>query len=306
MAQRGQTSTPKAVPVRHPGRWIASAILLVLIAQLLHFLLTAKALHWNVVGEYLFKRPVLDAVPKTLELTAVAMLIGVPLGIAIAIMRLSANPLLSGAAWIYTWFFRGTPVLVQVLFWYASPVVIKSVSLGIPFGPDWFHTDSQTLITQFVAAALGLGLNEAAYMAEIARAGLISVDEGQTEAASALGFSRAQTMRHVVLPQAMRVIIPPTGNETISMLKTTSIVTVIGFVELLTSVQLISARNFQVIPLLIVASIWYLAMTSVLSVGQYYLERRFARGSSRALPPTTYAAMKARLVGLRSSDRTGG
>jgi polar amino acid transport system permease protein len=274
------------VPVRHPGRWVAAVVLLVLAAMLGHWLVATDGLKWDVVGHYLFDPTIVQAARRTVVLTALAMLIGVTLGVVIAIMRLSANPIVSGAAWVYVWFFRGTPVLVQVLFWYNLPAVLHSLSVGVPFGPSWFHTDPKTVITQFGAALLGLGLNEGAYMSEIVRAGILSVDDGQNEAAQALGMTRMLTMRRVVLPQAMRVIIPPTGNETISMLKTTSIVTVIGYAELTFTSQIIGSRTFQVIPLFITISIWYLAMTSVLTVGQYYLERYFARGSTRALPPT--------------------
>jgi len=276
----------KAIPVRHPGRWVAAAVILVLVAQFLHWLIGNSALDWPTVWHYLFSDTILTGVEHTIQLTIIAMVMGVVLGVMLAVMRLSANPILRGVSWVYIWLFRGTPVLVQLLFWFNLPAVLRSVSLGIPFGPSWFHTDPKTLITQFAAACLGLGLNEAAYMAEIARAGILSVDEGQTEAASALGMTRLQTMRRIVLPQAMRVIIPPTGNETISMLKTTSLVFAIGYSELLFTAQIIYARTYQTIPLLLVASIWYLFMTSVLTVGQYYLERHYARGSQRELPPT--------------------
>ncbi|MDQ1699638.1 MAG: polar amino acid transport system permease protein [Frankiaceae bacterium] len=274
------------VPVRHPGRWVAAVVLLVLAAMLGHWLVATDGLKWNVVQHYLFDPTIVQAARRTVVLTALAMVIGVTLGVVVAIMRLSANPVVSGAAWVYVWFFRGTPVLVQVLFWYNLPAVLHSLSVGVPFGPSWLHTDPKTIITQFGAALLGLGLNEGAYMSEIVRAGILSVDEGQTEAAQALGMTRMLTMRRVVLPQAMRVIIPPTGNETISMLKTTSIVTVIGYAELTFTAQIIGSRTFQVIPLFITISLWYLAMTSVLTVGQYYLERYFARGALRALPLT--------------------
>jgi polar amino acid transport system permease protein len=269
------------VPVRHPGRWVAAAVVLVLVAMLAHWLVATDGLHWDVVRHYLFDASIVQAARRTLVLTALAMLIGVVFGIVLAVMRLSPNPIVSGASWVYIWFFRGTPVLVQVLFWYNLPAVMKSLSLGVPFGPSWFHSDPKTIITQFGAALLGLGLNEAAYMAEIARAGIISVDEGQTEAGMALGMTRLQLMRRIVLPQAMRVIIPPTGNETISMLKTTSLVSVIGYAELTFTAQIIGSRTFQVIPLFLTISIWYLAMTSVLYVGQFYLERYFAKGSAR-------------------------
>jgi polar amino acid transport system permease protein len=202
-------------------------------------------------------------------------------------MRLSPNPLVSAGGWLYVWFFRGTPVLVQLLFWYVGIAALyPTINLGIPFGPQFIHINSNSVITGFLAIVLALGLNEGAYMSEIVRAGIISVDEGQTEAAHSLGMTRLQTMRRIVLPQAMRVILPPTGNETISMLKTTSLaINAAGF-ELLAEATNIYNATYLVIPLLIVASLWYLAMTSVLYVGQYYLERYFARGSTRALPST--------------------
>jgi polar amino acid transport system permease protein len=276
----------EAIPVRHPWRWVAAVVILVLLAQVLHWLVTNSQLEWGTVWSYMFSSSVLTGVEHTIELTIIAMLMGIVIGLVLAVMRLSANPILRGVSWVYIWLFRGTPVLVQLLFWFNLPAVQHSISLGIPFGPSWFHTDPKTLITQFAAACLGLGLNEGAYMAEIARAGILSVDEGQTEAASALGMTRLQTMWRIVLPQAMRVIIPPTGNETISMLKTTSLVFAIGYAELLYTVQIIYDRTYQTIPLLLVASIWYLFMTSVLTVGQYYLERYYARGAQRALPLT--------------------
>jgi polar amino acid transport system permease protein len=293
-----------AIPVRHPLRWVAAAVILVLVAQLAHFLVTNSDLEWHTVWKYLFDHSILVGVEHTIELTIIAMVMGIILGVILAIMRLSANPILRTVAWVYIWLFRGTPVLVQLLFWFNLPAVVHSVSLGIPFGPSWFHTDPKTLITQFAAACLGLGLNEAAYMAEIARAGILSVDEGQTEAASALGMTRLQSMRRIVLPQAMRVIIPPTGNETISMLKTSSLALVIGYTELLFTAQIIYSRTYQTIPLLIVASMWYLFLTSILTVGQYYLERRYARGASRVLPLTPL--QKLRMMALRNPGGTGG
>jgi len=271
----------EAVPVRHPGRWLAVGVLAVLFAMLVNTVLTNDGFRWPVVGRYLFSAPVLNGLQNTLILTAASMVIGIVGGIGLAVMRLSPNPVLSSVAGIYIWLFRGTPLIAQLLFWNFLAALYPQLSLGIPFGPAFVVFDTNTLINQFAACLLGLGLNEAAYMAEIVRGGLQSVDEGQTEAAGALGMSRAQTLRRVVLPQAMRVIIPPTGNETISMLKTTSLVVVIGYFELLTSVQRIYSQNFQTIPLLIVAAAWYLALTSVLSIGQGFVERRFGRGTSR-------------------------
>jgi polar amino acid transport system permease protein len=276
----------KAVPVRHPGRWVAAVVVLVLFAMLVNTLVTNPRFDWSVVGSYFLSRRVLDGLGITILLTVVCMAIGIALGVILAVMRLSDNPLLSGSSWLYIWFFRGTPVLVQLLVWFNLAFLYPKISFGIPFGPSWVSANANSLITPLTAAILGLGLNEGAYMAEIVRAGILSVEHGQTEAAQALGMSRGLTLRRIILPQAMRVIIPPTGNETISMLKTSSLASVITVTELLYAVQLIYSVNFKTIPLLIVASIWYLILTSVLTVGQYYVERHYARGSARELPLT--------------------
>jgi polar amino acid transport system permease protein len=286
----------QAVPVRHPGRWIAAAVVVVIAATVIHSVATNPRFGWSVVGDYFLSGRVLHGLVVTLELTVIAMAIGIAFGVVLAVMRLSPNPLVSTASWLYVWFFRGTPVLVQLLFWSFISALYPTLSLGIPFGPQFLHGNANAIITPFAAAILGLGLNEAAYMAEIVRAGILSVDEGQTEAAQALGMTRLQTMRRIVLPQAMRVIIPPTGNETISMLKTTSLVSVIAYSELLYSVQLIYAVNYRQIPLLLVACIWYLIVTTVLSIGQYYIERRFGRGTSRSLPPTLLQRLRRSLA----------
>jgi polar amino acid transport system permease protein len=286
----------KAIPVRHPGRWVAAAIVLVLAAALAKSIATNPRFQWGIVGHYFFSSRVLHGLVVTLELTAISMGIGIALGTLLAVMRLSPNPLVSGASWLYIGLFRGTPVLVQILFWSFISALYPQLSLGIPFGPQFAHFNANSVITPFVAGMLALGLNEGAYMAEIVRAGIISVEEGQTEAAQALGMTRLQTMRRIVLPQAMRVIIPPTGNETISMLKTTSLVSVIATTELLYSVQLIYAVNYRTIPLLIVASIWYLIVTTVLTIGQYYLERHFGRGSMRELPETPLQKLRRYLI----------
>jgi polar amino acid transport system permease protein len=289
----------RAIPVRHPGRWFAAAVVLVFAAVLGHSLATNKRFEWGIVRHYFLSSRVLDGLVVTLELTVISMAIGIAIGIVLAVMRLSPNPLVSGASWVYIWLFRGTPVLVQILLWYNIAALYPRISLGIPFGPSFAHIDNTQLITPFLAGVLALGLNEGAYMAEIVRAGIISVDEGQTEAAQSLGMTRLQTIYRIVLPQAMRVIIPPTGNETISMLKTTSLVMVIATTELLYSVTLIYSVNYRTIPLLMVASIWYLIVTTVLSVGQYYLERYFGRGASRDLPETPVQRLRRNLLSLR-------
>jgi polar amino acid transport system permease protein len=310
-----EASTPiKAVPVRHPWRWVTVAIIAVLTAMLVHTMAFSSVnrgtLHesrwqWGIVRKYVFSPPIIHGVERTVLLTIVCMAVGVVLGTVLAVMRLSPNPIVSAASWLYIWFFRGTPVLLQIFFWYFMAYLYPKVSIGIPFGPSFFDINTTTAMTKFLAAVLGLGLNEAAYMAEIVRAGIISVDEGQSEAASALGMGRIMIMRRIVIPQAMRVIIPPTGNETISMLKTTSLVSAIAYTELLYAAQLIYANNYETIPLLITAAVWYLAITSVLYVGQYYVERHFSRGSMRNLPPTPRQKLVRTLTSMRRVPNPG-
>jgi polar amino acid transport system permease protein len=285
-ALRQRPAAIEAVPVRHVGRWVAAVAVLAVAAGAVYTLASAPDMHWDVVRHYLSQRLILQGIVTTLQLTVLAMLIGIVLGVIIAVMRLSPNPVVSAVSWFYVWFFRGTPVLVQIFFWYNLASVLPYIGLGIPFTTIHWQAPTNSLILPFMAATLGLGFNEAAYMAEIVRAGIISVEHGQTEAAQALGMTRLLLMRRIVLPQAMRVIIPPTGNETISMLKTSSLAFVASVPELFTRSQQIASANFRVIELAIVASIWYLAMTSILTVGQFYLERYFARGSQRGLPPT--------------------
>ena len=292
MTQPGPSQAIEAVPVRHPGRWIAAAIVALIAASLIRSAIDNPNFKWDVVGNYLFDQRILDGVVLTIELTITAMVLGIILGVVVAVMRLSPNFLIRGASWFYVWVFRGTPLLVQLLFWAFISALYPTIDLGIPFGPSFIHLNANDYITLFVAALLAFGLNEGAYMAEIVRAGIISVEEGQTEAAKALGMTRGQTLRRIVLPQAMRVIIPPTGNETISMLKNTSLAAFIALQELLYSATLIYSQNFQQIPLLIVASIWYLAMTSVLSIGQFFLERHYGRGRMRDEPITLFEQIR--------------
>ncbi|HVV75257.1 MAG TPA: amino acid ABC transporter permease [Mycobacteriales bacterium] len=267
--------------MRHPGRWAGAVVVAVLAAMLVNSFVQNPQYHWRTQWHYIFTRPILDGVVTTLELTVLAMVIGVVGGIALAIARLSPNPILSGASWLYIWVFRGTPVLVQIVMWFDLSYLFPHISIGLPFGPQLVTWNTNSLISNFTAAVLALGLNEAAYMAEIVRAGILSVDEGQTEAASALGMGRSLTMRRVVLPQAMRFIVPPTGNETISMLKTSSLAAFISVSELFQQGQNIISRTYITIPILIMVSIWYLAMTSVLTIGQFYVERHYGRGAYR-------------------------
>jgi polar amino acid transport system permease protein len=298
----GRPDEIKAVPVRHRGRWIAAGLVLLVGASLVRSAVTNSRFGWDVVGQFFFSSRILHGLVVTLELTVISMAIGIVLGVVLAVMRLSPNPVLSAGSWVYVWFFRGTPVLVQLLFWNFISALYPRIDLGIPFGPSFVHANANEIITPFMAAILGLGLNEAAYMAEIVRGGMLSVDEGQTDAASALGMKRLQTLRRIVLPQAMRVIIPPTGNETISMLKTSSLVSVIAYAELLYSAQLIYAVNYRTIPLLIVASLWYLIVTTILSIGQYYLERHYGRGTAAGQRETPLQRLRRNLLSFRHAE----
>jgi polar amino acid transport system permease protein len=272
----------RAVPLRHPGRWLTAAVLLALLGLFGYGAATDPGYHWDTYRRYLFDTRIAGGALVTLELTAAAMALGVALGMLLAVMRLTPNPVLRAVSWLYLWIFRGTPVYVQLLFWGLFPALYNTIVLGVPFGPQFVHWDVQHWSAPFLFAALGLGLNEAAYMAEIVRAGINSVGEGQREASTALGMTWGQTMRRTVLPQAMRVIIPPTGNELISMLKTTSLVTAIPLTtDLYGHARDIYTANARPVPLLLVAATWYLAITSVLMVGQYYLERYYSRGTTR-------------------------
>jgi len=294
----------KAVPLRHPGRWVAIAVLAVLAAMLVNNLLTNKNYRWPIVGTYLFNEQVIRGVGYTLILAVGAMVIALVLGIILAVMRMSDNPVLSGVAWVYLWVFRGTPVYTQLIFWGFLGSLLPTIGIGIPFGPTFLEFKTYNLVTPFVAALLGLALNEAAYMAEIVRSGLLSVDSGQHEASYALGMGWGKAMTRVVLPQAMRVIVPPAGNEFISMLKTTSLVVAVPLtLDLQGASNAIANRTFATIPLLIVAAMWYLFVTSILMTGQFYVERYYGRGSNREQPPTPIQRIRALFGGRLTQTR---
>ncbi|HET6877056.1 MAG TPA: amino acid ABC transporter permease [Jatrophihabitans sp.] len=279
-------------------------IVLGLLALFVYGAATNVDYHWDTYRQYLFDKRISLGSWVTLQLTFWAMVIGIVLGVVLAVMRMTSNPVLKSVAWVYLWIFRGTPVFVQLVFWGLFSSLYAHVQFGIPWGPTFVHLDLQHLNALFFFACLGLGLNEAAYMAEIVRAGISSVGEGQTEAATALGMSWGLSMRRIVLPQAMRVIIPPTGNEVISMLKTTALVIALPLSNDLYNAQNnISGVIFRPVPLLLVAATWYLAMTSVLMIGQYFLEKRFARGSSRRL---TDRQLRAQMDVMRRDESAGG
>lgn len=317
----------RVVPVRHVGRWIGSAVALMFVVMLVHTLLSKvptgqtqcrsingqRVCHalidwrfgWHVVKQYFWSSEILHGLEVTVILSLMAMAMGILVGILVAIMRLSSNRLLSSTAWLYTWFFRGTPVFVQVLFWYNVALLYPQIRVGVPFSSwDFLHLNANTIFSAFVAAFVALSLNEGAYMAEIVRSGLISVDEGQGEAAASLGMTRRQTLRLVILPQAMRVIIPPTGNELNSMFKTSSLVSAAGVIELTGAAQNIYAGNYEIMQLLVTACLWYLVITTVVSIGQYYFERHFAQGALRTPPPTPIQRLRRDLRGIRSKMKT--
>ena len=300
MTAGAQPELIQAVPLRRPGRWVAAAIVVILLGLFIYGAATNDAYDWSAVGKYLFDVRVEQAAMITLLLTAYAMAAAIVLGVILAVMRLSPNPVLKAVSWLFLWFFRGTPVYVQLVFWGLMSTIYKHLDLGIPFVVQFAHIRTNTFFSYFWLAVIGLTLNEAAYMAEIVRAGITSVDEGQNEAAVALGMSWSKTMTRIVLPQAMRVIIPPTGNELISMLKTTSLVTAVPYsYELYSRTRDLSIETFNPIPMLIVASAWYLLFTSILMVGQYYLERYFARGASRTMSTRQLQALaNAETLGL--------
>jgi len=300
----------RAVPVRHPGRWVGTAVIAVLVAMFVHMLVTNSHFEWRFMADNMFTPPVLKGVETTLIMTVLAMIIGVLLGIVFAVMRLSPNPVLSGAAWVYVWFFRAIPRYVLLFLVSNLGILYETYTVGIPFGHQlkslvgldgnlsFLGLNGNEIFAGFTAGLLGLALSEGAYMAEIVRAGMQSVDPGQTEAASALGMSRTTTLRRIVLPQAMRVIIPPTGNETIAMLKDTSLLIAVPVTtELSFQLRAIGSRTFQIIPMAVAAILWYLALASVLMIGQYFIERRFSRGFGTRETKAQRSERTARIVG---------
>lgn len=292
-----------AIPLRHPGRWISAALILLILGLFLHSLWTNENVDHPTIAEFVFDPRILSGVVYTIAITIGSMVIGTILAVALAVMRMSSNPVLRAVAFGYVWFFRGTPLLVQIIFWGYLGLLYQQIQLGVPLTDvTFFSADTNTLIPALVGGVIALSLNEGAYAAEIVRAGLLAIDQGQREAAYSLGMGPGYTLRRIVLPQAMKVIIPPMGNETISMLKNTSLLMVVAVPELYTAASQISSQNLRQVELLVVACIWYLVMTTALSIPQYYLERRYGRGTARELPPTPWQQFRqwvGRLKGRR-------
>ncbi|MDN5899022.1 MAG: amino acid ABC transporter permease [Brachybacterium sp.] len=294
----------RAKAASRPGTWISAVVVAVLALGLLWFLVTNPVLAWGTVATYLLDVKVIQGVGWTLLLTAASMVLGTAVALTAAIMRRSENPVLRGVSWAYIFVFRGIPVYTQLVFWGLFTVIVPKIVIGVPFGPELLSFSTRDLLTAFWAAVIGLGLNEGAYLAEIIRSGLNSVDRGQSEASKALGMSDGTILRRIIVPQAMRVIVPPLGNETIGMLKTTSLVLAVPFtLDLTFATNGIANKLFTPIPLLIVAALWYLAITSVLMVGQYYLEKYFGRGFD-ARTPTTGRGGRSRQAAVNRAGTT--
>ncbi|WP_082006210.1 amino acid ABC transporter permease [Ensifer sp. ZNC0028] len=262
--------------LRHPGRWISGGLVLLLLAVIGRAFAVGQ-IQWTVVGQFLTAGVIVTGFGWTLLISACALVLGVALGFAFGIMRVSENPILRFAAWLYVWVFRGTPVLLQLLIWFNIALVFPR--LYIPGLVDERMVD---IVTPFVAAVLGLGVNEGSYLTEVVRGGIGSVDRGQKEAAHTLGMTPGQTMRRIILPQTVRLILPVLGNSAIGMLKFSSLAATIAMGEMLNAAQRIYFINGAVIELLFVCAVWYLAGTTVLSIGQYYLERHFGRDAATA------------------------
>jgi polar amino acid transport system permease protein len=273
------------VPLRHYGRWVSGVIVLVLVALLIRAFAAAD-IDYGVTIEYFTARPIHIGVWHTFELTVLSMANALLLGVIVAVMRQSANPVLRWVAAGFAWLFRGIPLLVQLLIWFNLSLVFDTLTI-----PGLFSVPMNDVMTPFVAALIGLSINESAYISEIVRGGILSVDNGQREAAAAIGMSRGKTMRRIVLPQALRVIVPPLGNEFISLLKFSSLAYTISYGELLLSANKIYTANFLVVELLFTASLWYLLLTTVFTVLQQRLERRLSRG----VPGTQAVRLSTRL-----------
>lgn len=285
--ERPRPERIEAKPLRHPGRWALAVLLVLLVAWFVIGAARNEAYGWETYFQYLLDTRIAKAALHTIAITVLAMILGVIGGILLAVMRMSPNPVFKTVGWVFLWIFRGTPVYVQLMFWGLIGAIYDTINVGFAEIPLEPFTSSA-----FALAVVGLGLNEAAYMAEIVRSGVSAVPEGQVEASKALGMSWGQTMRRTVLPQAMRIIIPPTGNEFISLLKTSSLVVAVPYsLELYGRSMDIAAALFQPVPLLLVAATWYLVITSVLMVAQHYLERYFDRGASRQLTQRQLASL---------------
>ncbi|MFJ8013636.1 amino acid ABC transporter permease [Streptomyces sp. NPDC096339] len=305
VAPTGRSGEPpgpaeRVLPLRRPGRWIATALVLVLVAQAGHGLFTNPFYQWDRFAYWFVRPAILDGLLITLQVAALSALLGLAGGILLALARLSSNPVLRSVSWTYVWLFRSVPLIVVLLFLYNFSALYPTLSIGVPFGPAFFTFDESRLATDTVLAVVGLSLAEAAYAAEVVRAGLLSVDQGQHEAAAALGLPRRYQFARIVFPQALRAIVPAYVNLLLGLVKATSLVFYVSLLDLFGTVQSLgSTYSGDVVPLLLVATAWYVILTSALSVVQFYVERYYARGALRTLPPTPLERARAGLRDLR-------
>ncbi|MFH8933376.1 amino acid ABC transporter permease [Streptomyces griseosporeus] len=294
----------RVVPRRRPGRWIATAVVLVLLAQFVHGLATNPFYQWDRFGYWFWRPTILDGLLITLEVTAWSAVLGLLGGILLALARLSGSPVLRAVSWTYVWVLRSVPLIVVLLFLYNFSALYKTLSLGVPFGPALFTFDESRLATDMAVAVVGLSLNEAAYAAEVVRGGILSVDQGQHEAAAALGLPRAHRFRRIVFPQALRSITPNYVNQLIGLIKSTSLVFYVSLLDLFGTAQSMgSTYPGDIVPLLLVVTVWYLILTTVVSVAQFYVERYYARGATRTLPPTPLQRLRTGLADVRERLR---
>ncbi|MEU1367683.1 amino acid ABC transporter permease [Streptomyces sp. NPDC005803] len=294
----------RVLPLRRPGRWVATAVVLVLAAQFVHGLVSNPFYQWDRFGYWFLRPNILDGLLITLEVTAYSALLGLVGGILLALARLSKSPVLRAVSWAYVWALRSIPLIVVLIFLYNFSALYRTLSVGVPFGPAFFSFDESRLATDMVVAVVGLSLNEAAYAAEVVRGGILSVDQGQHEAAAALGLPKGYQFRKIVFPQALRSIIPNYVNQLIGLIKGTSLVFYVSLLDLFGSAQTMgSTYPGDIVPLLLVVTVWYLILTSVVSVVQFYVERHYARGATRNLPPTPLQKLRTGLTGLRARIR---
>lgn len=299
-------SAQRVIPLRHPGRWITTVVVLIVVAQLAHGLATNPFFQWDRF-RYWFLRPViLDGLVVTLKVTAWSALFGLLGGIVLALCRLSKSPVLRTVSWAYIWLFRSIPLIVVLLFMYNFSALYPTLSLGVPFGPGFVHFKESKLATEIVVAVVGISLNEAAYAAEVVRAGVLSVDQGQHEAAAALGLPKSYQFTRIVLPQALRAIVPSYVNQLIGLIKGTSLVFYVSLLDLFGKVETMgSTYPSDIVPLLLVATVWYVILTSVVSVIQFYVERYYSRGALRTVPPTPLQKLRLATKDLRARIEIG-
>jgi polar amino acid transport system permease protein len=299
-------SAQRVVPLRRPGRWIATVVVLVIAAQIVHGLVTNPFYQWHRFAYWFLRPVVLDGLVVTLEVTAFSAVLGLVGGIVLALMRLSRNPVLQAVSWLYIWLFRSIPLIVLLLFLYNFGALYKTISLGVPFGPSFFRFDEANLAGALALAVVGISLNESAFAAEVVRAGVLSVDQGQHEAAAALGLPKGYQFRRIVLPQALRAIVPAYVNLLIGLIKSTSLVYYVSLLDIFGTVETMgSTYSGDIVPLLLVATVWYLILISVVSVVQYYVERYYARGAVRTLPPTPLQRLRTTAAALRARQFGG-